>query len=500
MVFSPKVLFIALDAASRDLVEEWSGQGLLPNLAALRRAGSFGEVVNAPAIYTGSVWPSLWTGTTPGRHGCYYCEQLAPGSYEIADFFGRDVKRPPFWNALSRSGRRVALFDVPKAPLCEGLNGIQIVDWGTHDADVPACSWPAPLIDEVHACFGASRFRRCDWVMDRDDGERVLREMLLRRIETKVAIAEDLLQREPWDLFMLGFGDSHCVGHQYWHVHDRSHPKHDPTVRAEIGDPIRDVYVALDRAVGRLVGLVAPETEVVVLCTHRMSAHYDATHLLDEVLRRLEGHPAPAMRGFLDTARRWWKRLPLRFTERFASLARAVNRMPDADDRSRRRYFLVPTNANSAGIRLNLVGREPHGKVRPGAEADAVVARLAADLRELIEPASGRPLVKEVIRSAEEFPGENVDLLPDLFVRWNRDEPITGASSARIGIVSGEDTSTRRTGDHRPGGAFFVRGPSAEAGVQLPSVHDEDFAPTLASLLGVSLADVDGRSFLRPRS
>jgi predicted AlkP superfamily phosphohydrolase/phosphomutase len=488
-------MFIGLDAASRDLVLEWSEQGLLPTLRSLQKTGAWGMTINAPAVYTGSLWPSVWTGTSPGRHGCYYNEQLTPGAYKVTDFLGKDVKQEPFWGVLSRAGHRIGLFDVPKTPLCEGLNGIQIVDWGTHDADIPACSWPPPVIDEIHEKYGASPFRRCDWVMDAPNPEETLRRHLLSRVEAKVAIAEDLLQREPWDLFMMGFGESHCVGHQCWHVHDPSHPKHDPDLLKRLGDPVRDVYIALDRAVGRILEYAGPETTVVLQCTHGMSAHYDATYLLDGVLRRLEGRPTPPVRAFLNRARRLWKKLPLRFTERFGTIARGVNRMPDADDRSARRCFVVPTNANSAGVRLNLVGREPNGKIQPGQEAEEFIARLTADLMRITEPTDGRRLVKEVVRSRDAFPGEHADLLPDLFIRWNRDAPITGVSSPEIGTLIEEDHHTRRTGDHRPGGLVFARGPNVRSGM-LPPAKDEDIAPTLAALLGVNLPNVDGHSFL----
>lgn len=496
---SPRVLFIGLDATSRQLILDWSEQGLLPNLRSLHQASSWGMTVNAPAIYTGSVWPSIWTGTSPGRHGCYFNEQLEPGTYETAEFHGLDVKKEPFWTALSRAGCRIGLLDVPKAPLSDELNGIHIVDWGTHDSDVPTCSWPPELIDEIHARYGASRFRRCDWVMQQPNGETRLREHLLDRIEVKVAMAEELLQRESWDLFMVGFGDGHCVGHQCWHVHDPSHPKHDPELRERLGDPVLDVYVALDRAVGRLVESAGARTTVLLLCSHGMAAHYDASFLLDEVLRRLEGCSAPFSRVFLDRARKFWKAFPPGLTERFATIARAVYRMPDARDRSRRTCFVVPTNANGPGIRLNLVGREPNGKLRPGAEADRFVAQLIANLHELTEPGSGRRLVKEVLRTVEVFPGEHSDLLPDLFVRWNRDKLIRGVSSPRIGTIIEVDSTTRRTGDHRPGGLFFLRGPGIPSGVPLPPARDEDFAPTMAALLDVDLPDVDGRSLLELR-
>ncbi|HLF30206.1 MAG TPA: alkaline phosphatase family protein, partial [Xanthomonadales bacterium] len=448
-----------------------------------------------PAVYTGSLWPTVWTGTRPGRHACYYNEQIIPGTYKIGDFLGPDVKQEPFWNTLSRSGCRVGLFDVPKAPLCETLNGVQIVDWGTHDADLPACSWPPQLIEEITAKHGPSAFRRCDWVMDGENPEQTLRELLLQRMETRLAIARDLLQREAWDLFMIGFGESHCIGHQCWHLHDPSHPKHDATLLRRIGDPVRDVYLALDRALGQLLEYTDAGTTVVLHCSHGMSAHYDATYLLDRALRRLEGKPQPAVGALLARARRLWKRLPLRLTERFGDLASAVRRMPDVSDRASRDCFVVPTNANSAGIRLNLAGREPNGRIQPK-DADDFIARLTTDLQEFTDPADGRKLVKEIIRSSIAFPGEHSDSLPDLFIRWNRDKPITGLSSPKIGSLIEEDHSTRRSGDHRPGGLIFLHGPGYAAGTQLPDVHDEDIAPTLAACLGVNLAGVDGQPIL----
>jgi predicted AlkP superfamily phosphohydrolase/phosphomutase len=251
--------------------------------------------------------------------------------------------------------------------------------------------------------------------------------------------------------------------------------------------------VAIDAAVGRLLEYAGEDTTVLLHCSHGMSAHYDASYLLDEALRRLEGRPTPTTRSLLDRARKQWKKLPVRFTERFGTLARAVNRFPDANDRAARSCFVVPTNANSAGIRLNLAGREPDGRIKRGRESDEFIACLINDLQEITDPSDGRQLVKEVIRSSEAFPGKHSDLLPDLFIRWNRDEPITGMSSPKIGTWLEEDRSTRRTGDHRPGGLFFLRGPAYSKGEHLPTVRDEDIAPTLASSLGVNLEGIDGQ-------
>ena len=377
----------------------------------------------------------------------------------MREFLGADVRQEPFWNVVGRAGHRIGLFDVPKMPLSEGLNGIQIVDWGTHDSDIPACSWPADLIDEVSQKHGTSPFRRCDWVMDGPDPEQTLRRHLLWRADAKLAIADDLLQREPWDLFMIGFGESHCVGHQCWHVHDPSHPKHDPALASRIGDPVRDVYIALDSAVGRLLEYAGPETTVLVHCTHGMSAHYDATYLLDEVLRRSKGgrllppHDAgPCAQAVEETAgqdHRERRRTGAR-GQPAAGCRRSARAFVfrGADQREQRRHQAEPRRARTqrhaaCGQRRRRVRR-------------AFDRRSPGDHRSCRWPPvdqGGHSLPRRVSR-------EHSDLLPDLFIRWNRDRPIAGVSSPKIGTIIEEDHSTRRTGDHRPGGCSSCAGPA----------------------------------------
>src|SRR4030095_13034389 len=90
----------------------------------------------------------------PARHARYCFSQLRPGSYDLVKFSPTDVKRPPFWNALGRAGRRVAIVDVPKTFPSAELNGIQLVDWGTHDPDHGYTSWPAARAAEIEERLG----------------------------------------------------------------------------------------------------------------------------------------------------------------------------------------------------------------------------------------------------------------------------------------------------------------------------------------------------------
>lgn len=68
---------------------------------------------------------------------------------------------------------------------------------------------------------------------------------------------------------------------------------------------------------------------------------------------------------------------------------------------------MTPNNDLFGGIRINLVGREPRGRVRPGPELEAVVEQLCTDLLALRNVESGGLVVKNVLRTCEFYDGRS---------------------------------------------------------------------------------------------
>src|SRR5262245_9276934 len=163
MKMPAKVLIIGLDGADRDLLQQWSQCGDLPTLQFLSRQGVCGEMLSPPGLGDDATWASLYTGVSPGGHGRYFYSQVWPGSYEETSFLDADLKREPFWETLSRAGRRVAIIDVPKCPVANNLNGIQLNDWLVHGRDhKEVCSWPPHLASEVLTRFGPAPPSLCE--------------------------------------------------------------------------------------------------------------------------------------------------------------------------------------------------------------------------------------------------------------------------------------------------------------------------------------------------
>ena len=163
--------------------------------------------------------------------------------------------------------------------------------------------------------------------------------------------------------------------------------------------------------------------------------------------------------------------------------------------RSIRSAYQIPHNELSGAVRINIKGREARGKFTPGNELCQWYEWIEASLLELTDPDTGHTVVDQVIRSDEQYPGKQRDRLPDLFVIWNRDRPITGISSKKIGVIR-QNQPDWRSGNHIVDGFYLISGPGIKAAKNSNPVSIMDIGPTIASLLGSSLENIDGSNIL----
>jgi predicted AlkP superfamily phosphohydrolase/phosphomutase len=159
--------------------------------------------------------------------------------------------------------------------------------------------------------------------------------------------------------------------------------------------------------------------------------------------------------------------------------------------RAKRTCFEVRNDDATGGIRLNLVGREPQGRIKPGAEAEAFCKQLERDLLKLVNPATGKKAVRRVYRTAEIYSGPRMDTLPDLLVEWDREAQITSVSSEKVGIIENKDPPTR-TGDHTKAGMVLFSGKSFLPRQLNEVISVYDLSPTISSLLGVEQKGLHG--------
>jgi predicted AlkP superfamily phosphohydrolase/phosphomutase len=241
-----------------------------------------------------------------------------------------------------------------------------------------------------------------------------------------------------------------------------------------------------------------------------------AAILMPEILRRLGVKHYPLVEGSdgADAGEghrllALYRRLPVSLRSRIYRWRRHVNQRwlqrgeSLGFDPARTKAFDVIIGGAFSGIRLNIKGREPHGVLERGAEAEGFITEISRDLMELTDGHTGRPAISRIIRTAVEFPGPRSDELPDLIVVWNEENKLgtTNAgggrgskvrvSSPKIGTVEATNTYCR-TGDHLLEGMFVARGPGIAPGRLDRVVPTLDLAPTFARMMGCEMRGVDG--------
>lgn len=460
------IVLVGLDGADRDLVACLADEGRLPVIARMRERGLWGDVESFVGLGDDAAWSSFATGVGPGRHGRRFYRHYRPGTYDWSNANRADIRGVPFWDTLAARGHRFAVLDVPKAPLGSHIENLVVADWMSHGAhEPPVICHPAEIWhDELSAWLDRDEtYWDCHHPGSNDD----FASSLFQRAMLRADFAIDVLSRAHWDALVVVFAETHCSGHFLWDEIDR----------------VEDVYVAVDMQLGRLIDAAGPASTVIVCSFLGMGSHHSSARLADAVLEQLEpASPSaelPLTRRGLRALRR---RVPQGVRDHTPTRIRRLTE--DTRDREfgRRRFWRVPTDLPDTPIRFNVIGREPYGSVAPGAEFDALCDELRGEFLALVEPRSGRRLVRDVVVARDAHPGDAPEDFADLFVIWDHSHRLAAASSPRIGELH-VAPDAGRPGEHCAGGWLAATGPGIAQGILDAPASVVDLAPTLAVLV-----------------
>ena len=409
-----RLLLLALDGADSDLIDRWSVDGTLPNIGRLRARGSAHHLEAPHGVTDDALWADFQYAAQMGEHGRFhYLKRLkSTGRYGMS--VNEEQGLEAFWQGLSAAGRRVAIFDVPKTQIPVPINGIHLADWLVHGRYFrEPRSYPEGLAAEVVARFGARPPSRCGYIATTDESERKdALANLLRSVEMKEQAGLHYLSSEGWDLFALGFRESHCVDHGFWDVVDETHPRYDPALRERLGDPVRAVFVRLDAAVGRLVEAAGTAAVTVLLSTTKMEPNASLAHFDAQLSRRLNWRFAPSLRA-LAAGKSGTVRLPIE---------------------------VLPYGENGTAVRVN-------GSQR---RRSRLLRELEEEFDSLVDAESGVPLSDRIYHPSVDYPGARATDLPDLLVRYRAGHVPSAIRGPRIGRLA-QPAPNYRPGNHACG-------------------------------------------------
>lgn len=527
-----KNLVIGLDGYDVDLMEQF-GEDSLPNLFELMKTGVWSRQKSVMPPATLPNWTTFLTGVDPGCHGVF---DFASRDFDASDyrirFTGGTVREAPLLvERLDAEGLRCACLSFPATyppPALE--HGVFMSGWDAPVAFEDDASFvhPASLHAAIKARFGATRFDDVDeFDAEKPGWHDELANALVRRVERKVALSEWLLSRQGWDLFMVYFGESDTVSHHLFAHHDECSPRHlaDKTsVRAKAG--LREVYEALDRAVGQLLRAAGPGTELTILSDHGSGGASQQILYLNRALcdaGLLTFREPNAVERFRSEVTRRAKDIALTFlspTLRERVFAFANAELPSVLESAVRFGGIDMKNTRAfseelnyfPGVWLNMKGRDPSGVVDVKERA-SVIREVRRALLALIDPWNGQKVVRQVWEREELFDGPFLerapDLLLDLNLRTHSSVPTKAYSynlmpSATAPAYSGAFRQLSEAefhgrkgrslaGSHRNHGFYLAHGPSVSA---LPEISSSirDAAPTMLARMGIAVpAECTGR-------
>ena len=483
-----RTLLVGIDAGSLPVLESQFADGALPTLRDLF-SGAAGELTSQIPPWTASAWPSLYTGTNPGKHGVF--DFLTFDGYDWDVVNATHVRRRTIWELLDLHGYRSVVVNAPVTHPPAEFDGALVPGYMAPES--PTCH-PEGLLDEIEAEIGEYP--------------------LYGDVET----ATDCV---------------HARGEAFRYLADRFDPDFgflqfqwtDTVCHEKPGDweALGEVYAAADEEIGETIDACDPRN-VVVVSDHGMGPYHGREFRVNEFLKehdlvaaRRGGEGMPSWAGVRDDQLKEGEEgdrsdpgLAAALTATAAKFGLTSQRVGAALEKvglDEAVLRLVPAEAVSAateqvdfensrafmrsrtecGVRINLEGREPNGVV-PQSEYESVRDELIEALSDVRTP-EGTPVFETVAPRESFFEGPEAHRGVDVVtVPANFDEFL----SARL--RGGQFGDPTEPWNHKREGVIAASGADVDASAPLGDAHLFDVAPTVLATFDVPMDEtMDGR-------
>lgn len=522
-----RVLVIGIDGGTFDIIKPLVSRGKLPNLKYLMEKGTYGCLETTIPPMTFPAWNSFMTGVNPGKHGVFDFTERVSGTYTIRFINARARKAKTIWQIASEAKKRVGVMAVPVTYPPEEVNGFMICGFDAPGVDARADAnslYPPELLEELRQNVG-EYIISSNIIKEIDNGradEAI--DIALTTLGRKAETAKYLYRREPWDLFMVLFGESDLVGHHYWRYIDPKSPFHDPGAHEKCKKAVEMVYEKIDRTIGELMEIAPGDTVTMLMSDHGFGGSGDTIMYLNKWLEsegflKFKSEAGKLseylfMKPLMFAKRYGIKYLPTKVKQNiFRKRTGVANNMESWLRFSKLEWSSTLAYSEETPyyptIWLNLKGREPGGIV-PLNEREAVLDRVIDALYRWRDPYTGENVVRKVYRREEIYHGLYVDKAPDLVIDYN--EPGGYAYLSRPSYTTkGQDVIKKlsrkelesarfqnKSGSHRKLGIFMAHGDRIQSGCELSGISIVDLAPTILHLIGLPVpAEMDGRIISR---
>ncbi len=304
-------------------------------------------------------------------------------------------------------------------------------------------------------------------------------------------IDEDTFLKQAWDIFeerkkmlwdviektrrgfvTVVFDTTDRISHMFFRYLDPDHPANEGKDTTKHEHAIRDMYVRMDGLLAEVRKKIGDDKNTVLMvisdhgfCSFQRGVNINTWLKEEGYLVLKEGH---------ETSGDWFAQV----------------------DWEKTRAFTL----GLTGVFINRKGREAKGIVEKGPEMDALCAELKQKLEALVDPKTGKRVVKEAFITPQIHSGPYADMAPELLIGYHRG--YRHSWDCATGSVSTEvitDNTKSWSGDHCVDprlvpGVFWC---NREINTSRPNLVD--IAPTALELFGVAIPSyLQGKDLFAP--
>lgn len=345
-------MVLSIDGVPHGFIEKMRDRGDIPNLASLISTFGLRKMRSIQPTVSCVAWSSYMTGSNPGKHGIYGFIDRQEGTYDVSFPNAASRTAEDLWSILSRADKRVFGMNVPTTYPPEPVNGIMI-----------GCFLSPSLEKAAYPAGVADYLRSIDYRTDSDAAlarrdKRAMLDDLHKTLDARMEAMFHFLGEEDWDFFHTHIMGSDRINHFLWEKMESDDAEFAPAFYA--------YYRRIDEYVGRLLSSLPDDVPLMIFSDHGFCAIKQEVQLSRYLVEL--GWTCPMQRPQHPLA---------------------------IDPLNSRAYCLIPGR-----VFVNLAGREPRGIV-PLDEYEKTREQLAADLMNLRDPVSGRPVIRKVVRREE---------------------------------------------------------------------------------------------------
>jgi tetratricopeptide (TPR) repeat protein len=128
----PRVLFIGLDGADWQLLDQYCADGTMPNLAALVRSGDKRVLLTQHPPLSPLVWTTMMTGVSPLEHRILDFTRFNPVTRTREPITSGERAVPAIWNMASAKGKKTGVFGMWATDPPEPVDGTIVSDRMIH--------------------------------------------------------------------------------------------------------------------------------------------------------------------------------------------------------------------------------------------------------------------------------------------------------------------------------------------------------------------------------